>query len=119
MLILHKQWACRPIKPSSRIEVPALVIRGENDAAILPQTFRGIEKVVTNVQLHILPDCSHWVQQDRCALGPPYCAKTQPCSANSNAYTATCIFMTAKIRSVIISYWSQIYHVLSLAGPRM
>ena len=45
------------------------MIGGENDAAILPQTFRGIEKVVTNVQLHILPNCSHWVQQDRCALG--------------------------------------------------
>ena len=61
---------CRLVKPNSRIEVPALVIGGEDDSALSPKVFRGIEHAAPNVQLHILPNCSHWVQQDRSATPP-------------------------------------------------
>lgn len=47
-----------------KIDVPTLVIWGEQDTALGVETLRGIEELVPNVTVHRLPDASHWVQQD-------------------------------------------------------
>lgn len=54
-----------PRKPQKIIKIPALVIGGKDDGAINPGVFRGLEQIVPNAELHMLDDCSHWVQQDR------------------------------------------------------
>ena len=47
-----------------KIDVPTLVIWGEQDTALGVETLGGIEELVPNVTVHRLPDASHWVQQD-------------------------------------------------------
>lgn len=60
--------AYRRVKPSKTVDVPVLVIGGKDDAAIGTHLFKNIEKMVPDVQLHFLSNCSHWVQQDRCVF---------------------------------------------------
>ena len=47
-----------------RVEVPTLMIFGEQDVAIETSSIEGTEKWVPDYTLHRLPDASHWVQQD-------------------------------------------------------
>ena len=46
------------------IEVPTLVIWGENDVALDVICLEGTERYVTNLRIARLPGVSHWVQQD-------------------------------------------------------
>ena len=46
------------------IDVPTLVIWGERDTGLGVETLEGIEQFVPNLELHRLPEASHWVQQD-------------------------------------------------------
>jgi len=47
-----------------RIEIPTLMIWGEEDAALGKETTYGTDRYVANLRLHYLPGVSHWVQQD-------------------------------------------------------
>lgn len=46
------------------VDVPALVIWGENDLALDIHLLDGMEQWVPQLTLHRLPGISHWVQQD-------------------------------------------------------
>ena len=46
------------------IEVPTLLVWGENDVALTPGTARGAEPFVRDLTLRMLPGVSHFVQQD-------------------------------------------------------
>lgn len=46
------------------IEIPTLVLWGENDVALGKETTYGTHRYVRDLQLHYLPGASHWVQQD-------------------------------------------------------
>jgi pimeloyl-ACP methyl ester carboxylesterase len=46
------------------IEIPTLMIWGEEDTALGKETTYGTEKYVADLRLHYLPGVSHWVQQD-------------------------------------------------------
>lgn len=46
------------------VEVPTLVIWGENDVALGIELLDGMEQWVPKLTLHRLPGISHWVQQD-------------------------------------------------------
>ena len=47
-----------------RIEVPTLLIWAEDDIALgVPLTY-GLEPWVPNLQIHTIPGCSHWVQNE-------------------------------------------------------
>jgi epoxide hydrolase 4 len=46
------------------VEVPTLVIWGENDLALDIHMLDGLEQWVPKLTLHRLPGISHWVQQD-------------------------------------------------------
>lgn len=47
-----------------RVEIPTLVIWGEDDLAIDIRCTDGMEQWVPDLELHRLPGVSHWVQQD-------------------------------------------------------
>ncbi|MEO1167760.1 MAG: alpha/beta fold hydrolase [Pseudomonadota bacterium] len=47
-----------------RVEIPTLMIWGEEDVALNIRCTEGTEKWVPNLELHRLPGVSHWVQQE-------------------------------------------------------
>lgn len=47
-----------------KIEVPTLLIWGEDDRALGIETTRGTEQYVSDLTFRTLPGVSHWVQQD-------------------------------------------------------
>ncbi|MBD2180898.1 alpha/beta hydrolase [Planktothrix sp. FACHB-1355] len=47
------------------LEVPTLMIWGENDTALGKELTYGTEAYVRDFQIKYIPNCSHWVQQDR------------------------------------------------------
>ena len=50
---------------SGRVKVPTLFIFGEQDAAILPQTVRGVEKYIDGPYSELrIPGSGHWVQNE-------------------------------------------------------
>lgn len=51
--------------PDAKIKVPTLFIYGEKDTAILPETVRGIGRMIDAPFSEIrIPDSGHWVQQE-------------------------------------------------------
>jgi pimeloyl-ACP methyl ester carboxylesterase len=53
-----------PAQTVTRIETPTLVIWGERDTALGLELTEGLEPYVAHLELHRLPNASHWVQQD-------------------------------------------------------
>lgn len=47
------------------LEVPTLMIWGENDTALKIELTYGTEEYVRDFQIRYIPNCSHWVQQER------------------------------------------------------
>ncbi len=60
-LVLSGQWR----QSWGVLEVPTLMIWGEDDAALGKELSFGTEDYVSNLRLRYIPQCSHWVQQDR------------------------------------------------------
>jgi pimeloyl-ACP methyl ester carboxylesterase len=50
---------------SQTVNVPTLVIWGENDAALLPSLTRGLSEWVPELRVEILPGAGHWVPYER------------------------------------------------------
>jgi len=51
-------------RPMPKIEVPTLMVWGEEDAAIGIEFTEGYEDLVADLTLNRLPNVSHWVQQE-------------------------------------------------------
>lgn len=49
----------------SILEVPTLMIWGENDAALGKDLTYGTDSYVSDFQIEYIPNCSHWVQQEQ------------------------------------------------------
>jgi pimeloyl-ACP methyl ester carboxylesterase len=49
------------------IDIPTLMLWGENDPFLARYTTYGTAEFVSNLRLHYLPGVSHWVQQDATA----------------------------------------------------
>ena len=47
-----------------RIDVPTLMLWGEEDVALGKETTHGTERYVRDFELHYLPGVSHWAQQE-------------------------------------------------------
>lgn len=56
----------------SVLEVPTLMIWGENDTALGKELTYGTEAYVRNLQIKYIPNCSHWVQQEQPQLVNQY-----------------------------------------------
>jgi pimeloyl-ACP methyl ester carboxylesterase len=50
---------------SQTVEVPTLVIWGENDRALLPSLTRGLSEWVPRLRVEIVPGAGHWVPYER------------------------------------------------------
>jgi epoxide hydrolase 4 len=58
----------RPARPDgwkNVVERPTLVLWGMNDPALPPENLDGLDKVVKNLHVVRIPECSHWVQHDK------------------------------------------------------
>ncbi|MCC7364061.1 MAG: alpha/beta hydrolase [Dehalococcoidia bacterium] len=51
-------------EPVPVIEVPTIVVWGEDDVALGKELTYGTEEFVHDLQIHYLPNTSHWVQQE-------------------------------------------------------
>lgn len=54
------------------LQVPTLLIWGENDAALGVELTYGTEAYVADLTVHYIPQCSHWVQQEKPQLVNQY-----------------------------------------------
>lgn len=54
----------RELRELAVIDVPTLMLWGENDVALTKATTYGTERYVRDLTLRYLPGVSHWVQQD-------------------------------------------------------
>jgi pimeloyl-ACP methyl ester carboxylesterase len=54
----------RELREFPVIDVPTLMIWGENDVALTKETTYGTERYVRDLTVRYLPGVSHWVQQD-------------------------------------------------------
>jgi epoxide hydrolase 4 len=54
------------------IEIPTLMIWGENDAALGKELTYGTDAYVKDLTLKYIPNCSHWVQQEKPKLVNKY-----------------------------------------------
>jgi pimeloyl-ACP methyl ester carboxylesterase len=48
-----------------RVSVPTLMIWGEQDTALGKELTYGTERFAPDLRIHYIPNCSHWVQQER------------------------------------------------------
>jgi pimeloyl-ACP methyl ester carboxylesterase len=48
-----------------QLEVPTLMVWGENDTALGKELTYGTEAYVCDLQIRYIPNCSHWVQQEQ------------------------------------------------------
>jgi pimeloyl-ACP methyl ester carboxylesterase len=55
--VLKQDW--------SILQVPTLMIWGEEDQALGKELTYGTQEYVQNFQLRYIPNCSHWVQQEQ------------------------------------------------------
>ncbi|MGB6299179.1 MAG: alpha/beta hydrolase [Rivularia sp. (in: cyanobacteria)] len=62
--MLNKNW--------SVLEVPTLMIWGEEDTALGKELTYGTEAYVKDFQIKYIPNCSHWVQQEQPELVNQY-----------------------------------------------
>jgi len=62
--IVEREWGV--------LDVPTLMIWGENDTALGKELTYGTEAYVRNFQIRYIPNCSHWVQQERPDLVTQY-----------------------------------------------
>lgn len=61
---LDRQWGV--------LEVPTLMIWGEEDTALGKELTYGTEAYVKDFRIHYIPHCSHWVQQEQPQLVNQY-----------------------------------------------
>ncbi len=61
---LSRQWDV--------LTVPTLMVWGENDAALGKELTYGTDEYVETFEIHYIPDCSHWVQQEQPELVNQY-----------------------------------------------
>ena len=50
--------------PNLMVQTPTLVVWGERDEAILPGNLISLDHYVPNLQIHRIPNATHWVQHD-------------------------------------------------------
>jgi epoxide hydrolase 4 len=54
------------------LDIPTLMIWGENDVALGKELTYGTERYLRNLTIKYIPNCSHWVQQEQPQLVNQY-----------------------------------------------
>ena len=60
-------WYALCRRKPRRVECPTLVVAADGDYWLSVGLLRGMEEVVAAPEVHVVKDCSHWVQQEKCA----------------------------------------------------
>ena len=58
---LRQNWEDTADTPD-RVSVPALMVSAADDFFLPPATSLGMERIVPDIERHIVPDCGHWTQ---------------------------------------------------------
>ncbi|WP_107671342.1 alpha/beta fold hydrolase [Cyanothece sp. BG0011] len=61
-------------KSWNKLDIPTLIIWGENDTALGKELTNGTEDYVNDLTIKYIPNCSHWVQQEKPDLVNQYIA---------------------------------------------
>ncbi len=61
-------------KSWKKLDIPTLMIWGENDTALGKELTYGTDNYVSNLTIKYIPNCSHWVQQEQPELVNEYIA---------------------------------------------
>ncbi|ACB51828.1 unknown [Crocosphaera subtropica ATCC 51142] len=62
-------------KSWNKLDIPTLMIWGENDTALGKELTNGTEDYVNDLAIKYIPNCSHWVQQEKPDLVNQYIAE--------------------------------------------
>jgi pimeloyl-ACP methyl ester carboxylesterase len=54
------------------LPIPTLMIWGENDSALGTELTYNTQAYVPDLEIHYIPNCSHWVQQEKPELVNQY-----------------------------------------------
>jgi epoxide hydrolase 4 len=58
-------WFTKLQEPLSSIQVPTLVLWGQEDAVLSPSLAKGFERFIPNpFRFKLIPECGHWIQQE-------------------------------------------------------
>lgn len=58
-------WMTRLQEPLSLIQVPTLVLWGQEDAVLSPSLAKGFDRLIAKpFRLRLIPECGHWIQQE-------------------------------------------------------
>ncbi|MGB8699440.1 MAG: alpha/beta hydrolase [Thermosynechococcaceae cyanobacterium] len=58
-------WLARLQEPLRPIQVPTLVLWGQEDAVLSPTLTEGFERLISlPFRLKLIPECGHWIQQE-------------------------------------------------------
>lgn len=60
----HRNWLDTRDTPD-RVEVPALMVVTDNDFFLPPETSRGMERHVPDLERAFIADCGHWTQREQ------------------------------------------------------
>jgi pimeloyl-ACP methyl ester carboxylesterase len=61
---LHRNWLDTAGK-ADQVDVPALMVSASDDVFLPPETTRGMERIVGDLERHVIEGCGHWTQQER------------------------------------------------------
>jgi pimeloyl-ACP methyl ester carboxylesterase len=48
-----------------RVDIPALMVSADGDLFLRPETSRGMEVLIPDLERRVIKDCGHWTQQER------------------------------------------------------
>ncbi|HWW46450.1 MAG TPA: alpha/beta hydrolase [Xanthobacteraceae bacterium] len=61
---ISRNWE-RAAELDHRVRVPSLMIMAENDAVLPPSAADGMEKLIPDLEKHLIRDSGHWTQQEK------------------------------------------------------
>lgn len=60
-----QSWLARFQEPLAPVQVPTLVLWGQDDAILNPALMKGFDRFIANpFRTRLIPDCGHWIQQE-------------------------------------------------------
>ncbi len=60
-----RNWETAPGIGQEKIPVPSLMVTAAWDAALRPELAAGMPALVPDLELHEIPECGHWTQQEK------------------------------------------------------
>ena len=62
---IDRNWETTPELDGARIEVPSLMVTAAWDPVLRPEMAEPMRSLVTDLEVHQIPACGHWTQQEK------------------------------------------------------